>query len=256
MKKRILSFIMSMIVCFSFNLSVFAEENSKNDYDYLLKTGMSQISISKLSSSEIAFFSKTLRDQEDPTSKITFDRLDTKSVSFDSSNPNDIKVRSIGRDELQLNTYSYFLGNAAQREVVFVKFKWLNATKFAPHVINNDSLSYSIDGNDWNILSKSEGCEVNYLIDGSYPQTKTIDRPSESTWAGSTYKFPPFYANSGVASFSMRQKSKNPNRNILIHYVDDNPVKSSSYSVRINGIFNIGVSPSNSIRSTSERLSF
>lgn len=258
MKKRILSFVIAVIVCFSLNLLVFAEGKSNNDYDYLLKTGMPQSTLSGLSSSEVSFFAKTLKEQEDVKNKIKFDKIDTKFVSFESSNPSEISVRSIPRSELQLSVYSYFLGNAAQREVVFVKFNWLNATKFMPHVIGNDSLSYSINGNHWDILSRSEACEINYLVDGSYPQTKTLDRPSESTWAGSTYKIPlPLHGNSGVASFSMRQKTKNPSRAILVHYVDDNgPLNNTSYSVSINGVFNIGVSPSKNIRSTSERLSF
>lgn len=258
MKKHI-SFILLCVFVLVLSAGVYAADDVNNYDAYLLEVGFPKRKLKDLTDSDKEFMVEYLKERG---GDYKFAGVD-KKVKIMGSNP---QARYISPDRLELWAYHYETegyNNFPKRSIVFPKFEWKDTWGgLKPHIIRNDSFSYSIDPNCMQILPESSKLQVTYTIPDCNGKTyrKTLERPTGVTWAGDTYRIPrehPLYGNKGIASFEYKRLKDGPNNNvILLHYVyDTNMLNDTTYSVQISDILQISVSSNeDTFEETSERL--
>lgn len=264
MKKNIVLIMLSLflIVILSSQKAYAAtyEENSCDEY--LLNIGFPEDEVEELDKNTKEFMVNYLKNQKEDFS---FESVEKKNVTFKSNEldlnsntkPNSRHFyRAIENDELELGVYYLSAGNNLPMNVIYPYFKWKKSL-LTPHIIRNDSFSYCINANDWDIIPGSFSFNINYLVDGHRSYAKTYYRPNELTWTGATYKIPsndPLYGDYGMAAFSIRKKNENADSRIVLHYIDDTSTFNNlSYTINVSDILTVSVSSKkNSYRDTSD----
>lgn len=255
--------LLSMLVILTCNIidiyAITSNVYEKKSYDeYLQKIGFPSEEINNLSENNKKFMVKYLKNQQN---EFLFEKVEKKTVSVNNKSfnknldsklipyNNDFSVnhayRSISKDKLELGVYYLHASNNIERTIIYPYFKWKNSG-FIPHIIRNDSFSYSINANDWDIIPNSLSLCVDHIVD-SHIYTKEYSRPSMLTWTGATYKIPrnsPLYGKSGMAAFAMKcTTGGKADPRIILHYVDDESItQSMSYSVNVSEALSVSIS--------------